>query len=342
MFVRNVNHALPAALLLLAEKGLPVAPRGKRTLELPTVMLTTYAKPREMVLADPLRDANPYFHFFEALWVLAGREDVGFLKFFLPRITEFSDDGIRFHAPYGHRLRHAFGFDQIEAAIAKLQVDPDSRQVVMSIWSPQLDMQATSRDLPCNDLVMLKIRNGALRMTVCNRSNDVIWGAYGANVVQFSTLLIYMAARIGVEVGSYTQISDSFHVYEDNPFWCAWNEAERPRTVYDPYAGEWQGASMRPVWMDPIDLQGGTFDNDLHRLFGAWDDKMLHEVRFATPSFQDVVQPMLRAFIAWRAGDPRQAMLHNAEVAAFDWRDAAYAWMQRRLDARSAKAGSAA
>ena len=169
--VRNVNHVLPLAMALLRDIGKRVAPRGLETLEIVGPFATVYERPEEMVLFDPLRDANPFFHFFEALWILQGRQDVAFLAWFLPRMADFSDDGVTFHAPYGYRLREGFGFDQIEFCIKALRADPDTRQAVMSIWHPGLDWKAT-KDRPCNDMVMFKLRDGKLRMTVCNRSND--------------------------------------------------------------------------------------------------------------------------------------------------------------------------
>ena len=53
-------------------------------------------------------------------------------------------------------------------------------------------------------------------MTVCNRSNDMLWGAYGANAVHMSMLQEYLASRLEIAVGEYTQISDSFHVYQND------------------------------------------------------------------------------------------------------------------------------
>lgn len=361
--VRNVNHALPRALALLRDKGKPIAPRSMPTLEIEGPFATTYTHPQEMVLFGPVRDANPFFHFFEALWILAGRDDVKFLAWFLPGMAEFSDDGYKFHAPYGYRLRHGFGDDQIEQAITKLREDPDSRQAVMSIWSPRLDWLRT-KDVPCNDMLMFKVRDGALRMTVCNRSNDAVLGAYGANVVQFSTLLVYMAARIGVSVGSYTQVSDSFHVYRDNPYWVKWLETHTAgvEEVSDPYVDR----PMRSTYLTKptyfmnahSEIFGGQFDEDLTRFFTQWDiqvgtgtyasleqldpmaygtigGKLMNERWYLTSAFANTVLPMLQTFHNWRiAKDPALAMEVSNQIWADDWRVAVQQWMQRRIDAK--------
>jgi hypothetical protein len=352
MTVRNVNQALPAALALLRDTGNRIAPRGQETLEYDGPVATTYLQPREMVLFDPMRDANPLFHFFEALWILQGRQDVAFLAWLLPRMAEFSDDGKIFHAPYGHRLRWAYGFDQIETALGKLSSDPDSRQAVLSIWHPNADWQRT-KDVPCNDMIMLKVRDGALRMTVCNRSNDVVWGAYGANVVQFSTLLCYMAARLGVNVGSYTQISDSFHVYTNNDYWLKWYDKHRSGVPFteDPYEGIVVDLKSEANYMGAgSGVFTGHFDADLTAFFDSWDEDQLTgrsmrhpsdtdtwNLDFQSRDFRFIVAPMYRALALWKKGFAEEALVATDGISAPDWQLAVREWMKRRIAARAAK-----
>lgn len=351
--VRNVNHALPLALALLRDTGISVAPRGLLTVELPSPFATTYSHPTEMVLYDAARDANPWFHLFESLWILHGRDDVQFLQWFLPRMVDFSDDGIKFHAPYGYRMRHAFGCDQIEFCIKALSEDHDTRQAVISIWNPNLDWKKT-KDRPCNDLIMFKIRNNRLRMTVCNRSNDAILGAYGTNVVQFSTLLKYVAGYVGVEIGAYTQVSDSFHVYADNPFWVAWLAAHTagvPWVMDDPYEQRdmiWSvhgnPLALNPWcgFMPPHEISSGAFDEDLNTFFEYWDENkgpssnLLNERNYATDSFAQTVLPMLQGLINWRNGNRSVALEVLRYVKALDWQIAGKRWMNRRIE-RDAK-----
>lgn len=65
----------------------------------------------------------------------------------------------------------------------------------------------------CNDMVMFKLRQGKLHMTVLNRSNDIHWGLYAVNLPTFQMLQQYIAARLGVKVGTQTHFSNSLHVY---------------------------------------------------------------------------------------------------------------------------------
>lgn len=343
--VRNVNHALPLGLSLLRDEGMRIAPRGASTLELEGPVATIYHRPREMVLFDQARDANPFFHFFEALWILAGRNDVAFLAHFNKKMAEFSDDGKTFHAPYGHRLRKPqgginekgvpmVGQDQIERAIEKLRTDPDSRQVVMTIWDTHQDWQRT-KDVPCNWGIMFKIRDGALRMTICNRSNDIVWGAYGANVVQFSTLLVYMAGRIGCGIGTYTQLSDSYHVYEDNPYWVGWLPTHTAGVppILDPYVSDEELIGVPSKWMLPFELQNGHFDRDLKMMFSVWDEDFDPSTAgYLTASFNCVANPMWNAHRVWKSGRKAEAISLCAAIEAPDWRKACREWMLRRLN----------
>jgi thymidylate synthase len=173
------------------------------------------------------RDINIFFLLVEALWIYAGRKDLKLLEFFNSRMRDFSDDGTIFHAPYGWRLRHHGvnseevgsnhnGYDQVEQAVQILSKDPESRQVVMSIWNPLMDLGYKSKDIPCNDLVMLKIRDGKLITTIQNRSNDLHWGL-PTNIFQFSFLTEMMALCLDVELGTQTHNSQSLHIYD-------WNE----------------------------------------------------------------------------------------------------------------------
>ena len=215
--VPSADAALHLALEHIEKWGTLRTSRGKVTKEVRGPSITTYTHPRHRVVFSPVRNANPFFHLIDAIWLLSGSNRVELPCAFLPSLAQYSDNGLTFHGAYGHRLRHLFGFDQIEATVQLLKEKPDTRQAVMSIWHPMHDLNVSTKDVPCNDMIMFNLRDGRLDMTVCCRSNDAVWGAYGANVVQFSILLEYMAALVGVPMGHYAQMSNSLHFYEDTP-----------------------------------------------------------------------------------------------------------------------------
>jgi len=100
----------------------------------PEPVTTTYLRPTERVLFHAGRDANPIFHLMEAIWMLAGRNDVAFLEQFNRTIGQYSDNGEVFNAAYGHRWRKHFGHDQLIEVINLLRKDPKSRQAVIQMW----------------------------------------------------------------------------------------------------------------------------------------------------------------------------------------------------------------
>jgi thymidylate synthase len=120
------------------------------------------------------------------------------------------------------RLRKHFGFDQLERAYLALRANEASRQLVLQIWDPRVDLpnedgSPSSTDVPCNVVAILKVRNRRLEWTQIMRSNDVFRGL-PHNIVQFTSLQEIFAGWLGVELGTYNHISDSLHFYKaDGP-----------------------------------------------------------------------------------------------------------------------------
>lgn len=346
--VRNVNGALQRLRSMMREPNRDkhwrdISPRGNSTMEHRGPMITEYQEPMERVLWSPHRDANPFFHVMEALWILAGRKDTKFLIEFNSRMVDYSDNRRTFHAPYGYRLRHWPGehncseymftasgdddFDQLTTAIELLKADHNTRQVVLSIWNPEIDLGAKTKDMPCNDMIMFKIREGALHMTVACRSNDAIWGAYGANVVQFSTLQEFVASAVGVSVGIYRQISDSFHVYTDQDAWL--KVVNSPSYTLDPYLD--MAVDPFPLFQD---FKGS------YREWLAQCEAFCEEKDTDISYFNQVAEPMRAAWRIYKGHGQlgtlsKEQQAHAAieclerGMAECDWKLAAIRWLMR-------------
>jgi hypothetical protein len=184
---------------------------------------TNIQNPYKRLVGGGYRNINPFFLLAEALWIFSGRRDVKFLKIFNERMEDFSDDRVNFHAPYGWRMRkygldsfnpNGESLDQFPTILKMLSNDPEDRRAVISIWNPFLDLGTISKDIPCNDMVMFKIRKGKLNFTVQNRSNDLHWGL-PTNVFQFSFVSELLSLCLGIELGNQIHNSDSLHVYTD-------------------------------------------------------------------------------------------------------------------------------
>lgn len=282
----NVNEAFPLGIQLLNDRGVPQSSQHGDTLEMPEPVSVCYLNPRERILFDKDRASNPFLNLFEALWIIAGRNDAEFLQHLVPRMKNYSDDGVTYYGAYGYRMQE---YGQMEAAIDRLRNNPDDRQVVLTIRQPW-DMTYTGKDQPCNLLVSCKIRNGKLNIHVFNRSNDFIWGMTGTNVVQFSMLQEYLAGRIGVPVGTYHQTTDSMHVYV-NDQWEALKH-KRPGGQLCLY----QLGQVKPYDMME-GCENGSWDGDLAAFFHHIDKNVkIITGNFSTPFFKDVVVPLWNAF----------------------------------------------
>lgn len=171
----------------------------------------------------------------------------------------------------------------------------------------------------CNTHMYPRVRStdsgAVLDLTVCCRSNDIVWGATGANAVHFSFLQEWMAARIGVGVGKMYQLSNNWHAYT-----ATLEKIGEPR-VLDLYAtGE-----VEPY---PICQVPEAWDGDLSEFFLHPDLTWIYNNRF----FGNVARPMWATHSAWKSGDRTGAMELAHQIEATDWRRAVMGWMQRRID----------
>lgn len=216
----NVNDALPRLLGDLQSFGDEVGSRlGERTLEMTQVGITL-DKPWQRELVLPERKASIAAQIAETMWVLSGRNDIGWLSHYLPRASDFSDDGTTWRAGYGPRLRDYSardggdgGVDQLAYIVDLLQGSPGSRQAVAAIWDPTVDT-TPGKDLACNNWLHFLARKGKLNLLVGIRSNDAMWGWSGINAFEWSALLEIVAGMIGHEVGTLSFAVGSFHLYD--------------------------------------------------------------------------------------------------------------------------------
>lgn len=180
----------------------------------------TLQQPRQRWIAARVPAMNPAFAIAEVVWIATGRNDSAMLNYFNPRLPHYAGDGEHYHGAYGHRIRSAFGIDQLERAYQVLSSNSESRQVVLQIWNSAMDLPLengapTSQDIPCNVCSIVKVRDGKLEWTQIMRSNDLFRG-FPHNVVQFSTLHEVLAGWLGLKLGAYHHYSDSLHLYDQD------------------------------------------------------------------------------------------------------------------------------
>lgn len=408
--VRNVNEAFKTIINGIDTGNIPTIETPSRNgpvLQIPEPIMVTYLSPRERVLFNAVRDANPFFHIYEALWMLAGRNDVKALKFYASKIDQFSDDGETFNGAYGYRwrhgIRHTFNpgvtdpdtgvflmgqftptkdVDQLKLIIEHLKQNPESRRAVLQMWNVEDDLlkispqdtttsanqtyktvSPPSRDVCCNLSVMFSLRvadevktiggirppgyeswtehpmNYRLDMTVTNRSNDIIWGMLGANVVHFSFLQEYIACALGIEVGHYHQFSNNAHVYtETNSGWHPkkWLEEYNSRTMHSPPLLTYDynvGTSLNLFGTEELSVE--EFDKEVKEVVEFYSElrveTRLYPVPLKSGFLRYTVIPILSAYQLYKAKDLYSAHKLLHACAGADWRVACRNWIERRL-----------
>lgn len=340
---RNANQALPE--ILHQFQSNPLAVRRKSRNGDVTMFCEPctiqYQKPKERVVFWPERDANPFFHLFESLWMLAGRNDVAYVEQFSAQIGQYSDDGKTFHGAYGYRWRKHFGFDQLLHIAKALKDNPEDRRQVLSMWDANVDgLFRTGKDFPCNlQAVFQRDHEGRLNMTVYNRSNDSVWGALGANCVHFSYLQEFLAVSIGCEVGQYWQVSANMHLYDFNSAFV------KPLADKAFPSEQYKGGDYYEHDVPTFPLVNGdipTWHSDLGMFLSEGGRAIGYRDRF----FRSVAVPMDNAYRAFKnKKDPLRfeaALSWLNQMASCDWKLAAAEWIIRRMNAAQAKAAQTA
>lgn len=333
--VRNVHEALPVGIDLLLREGIQSDSRNGPVTVMPCPVTTAYARPTERVMFWPERDANPFFHLFESLWMLDGRNDVETVARWVARMRSYSDDGLRLHGAYGHRWRVHFSRDQLDEAVTHLREDPASRRCVIQMWDAKVDLNRQGKDLPCNTQLYVWIDPaGKLAMTVMARSNDIIWGAYGANAVHMSMLQEYLATRLGRRVGTLYQLSNNYHAYNTvlEPL-----KGLRAMVAYPSLPGP---PFFHPCFYDAaVVAPSPLFAPEEH---DAWEDDLSFflsgepVLRYHTWWFRTVLAPLAEAHRIYK-DDPSaidKALVVVNSCQASDWRLACQQWLSRRRAAR--------
>lgn len=329
----NVNGLLIEGMDVLKYDGISRKSRNGSVYQARCPVASVYNKPNQRVLIHPWRDANPFFHFYESLWMLAGREDIKPLVRYVKRMETFSDDGHTMNAAYGYRWRSGFGRDQLREIVRILSKDKDDRRAVLQIWHPSLDLGTNTKDAACNMVVTFQVNhNKQLDMTVFCRSNDIIWGCYGANAVHFSMLHEYVATSIGIHMGIYTQISVNYHAYNlvYDPMYEAykkWENNIEKSTEHDPYL--YYGLGTYPIMFTSQE----EWDHDVKKFVtsdGRCPDIIIWKEKF----FKDVAVPIIRAHDAYKdcTGIVRYQYAREElqKCKAMDWQLACLEWLNRR------------
>lgn len=325
LIANNTNDLSPVAYKTLEENGIEQDSRNGPVLRIPEPVTITLLRPWERVNFCPVRDANPFFHLIESMFMLAGENYAPAMAHFAKNMANYSDDGFRFNAFYGTRARVDFG-DQLQRCVELLIEDPTSRRAVVTLADPR-DLWKTTKDQACNVFLQFEILHGHVVMNSFNRSNDAIWGSVsGANIVHLSFFHEYVSEAFGYPMGCWHHTSSNFHVYTENLKWISLLNEQRHRPDY-------------PLYQRLFKI--GTkcvFDKDVVRfckaVSGAYEctDTGLNPEEFDSPFIRGVAVPTYNLWQFRKSGASRYHLESASnEIVAEDWRTACINWIQRRF-----------
>jgi len=309
----NVNSAFVEGFWHLKTAGKHEDTRNGEALVAPGPVVTEYLFPQQRVMFNPIRDANPVFHLMESIWMLAGGKNVEWLLPFNSQFGRYAEDNGDVHGAYGFRWRSHFGFDQIQSAVELLSTNPDTRQVVITMWDPDSDLGVKKRDIPCNTQIYVDRRGDRLNMTVMARSNDALWGVYGANVVHMSVLQEVLAAGVNVPIGAYRQFSNNFHAYVEAP--------NVGRFLDNPSLGNDNRYEDRGVWgSTAVTIMPLVGEGEAYGMFLSDCESFVmdHTGPFNTRFMNEIAAPLRQMYHQRKTADIT-SNLENFEHQSNDW-----------------------
>lgn len=325
VYTKDVNSAYVDLIDAMSSHGVRSSSRNGPVIKIPEPILITYEEPTSRVLLNARRDANPFFHLYHALWLLAGRDDAAAPSRLVKRYADYSDDGVTMNGSYGRRWRRASFYEdgrsegiegyvrdevnQLDLLVTHLKADPASRRAVLQMWNVEDDLLKidSSRDVCCNTAAYFSVVGGRLEMTVTSRSSDLVWGLLGEDYVTFTVLQEYVASAVGIGVGRYHHMANDLHVYVDRGM------DEDP--VDD--SGLEEFSRTRVVLASP------GFDEELSAVVERHATAQTTRARWRCEFFDRVLEPMM---VSHATRD--ETMVD--EIADSTWRTAARRWIQRR------------
>jgi thymidylate synthase len=174
--------------------------------------VTVINDPTHCIMKSDIRKLPMRYCVGEMLWYLSANNSLKEIQKYTKNWDRMSDDGETVNSNYGYCIKKKFGFDQWEYVKSLLIENPNSRQAVIHIKTAD---NTPSKDVNCTVCLQFFIRDNKLYLTVYMRSND-LWTGFPYDVFQFTAMQILMSMELGLELGSYTHIDGSLHLYERN------------------------------------------------------------------------------------------------------------------------------
>ena len=130
--------------------------------------------------------------------------------------NEFLDNNGNCPYNYGAIWQNSFGRNQMDSLLNSLQNEPSSRQNVITIWNGSKDGLDSPKqaNVPCITQFQVSISNNKLYLHTYWRSEDLGLG-FVNDVPAFAMLQMFLAQKLGLEVGELIWTVHNAHIYEN-------------------------------------------------------------------------------------------------------------------------------
>ena len=172
--------------------------------------ITIIDDPTRCIMKSKIRKLPMRYCVGELLWYLSGNNKLSEIQKYTKAWDRMSDDGETVNSNYGYCIQKKFGFDQWEYVLNMLSKNEESRQAIIHIKTAD---RKESKDVNCTISLQFLIREGKLYMITYMRSND-LWMGFPNDVFQFTCMQICLAMKLNVDLGTYTHIAGSLHLYK--------------------------------------------------------------------------------------------------------------------------------
>ncbi|MFW6225916.1 MAG: thymidylate synthase [bacterium] len=207
---------------LMTNPEYETAPRGQKIKEISDAILINQ-DPTSNLFLNPERDVPLKYLAGELLWYFSGRNDVNFISKFSSFWENICNENGTCNSAYGNLIFNKTDtrdkITQFQWAYDSLVKDKDSRQAIIHFNRPEHQYKA-NKDFVCTLIGNFQIRNNKLNFTIDMRSNDIFFGLT-FDYPFFTILQQQMFNHLKkiypeLEIGTYTHIAHSLHIYERN------------------------------------------------------------------------------------------------------------------------------
>lgn len=172
--------------------------------------VTIIEDPTRCILQSGIRKLPVRYLVGELLWYRSAKPTLDSIGLYTKAWERMSDDGETVNSNYGYCIKEKYGFDQWDYVKNMLVENPLSRQAVLHIKTAD---NTPSNDVNCTISCQFLLRDNKLYMTTYMRSND-LWMGFPNDIFQFTAMQVQMAMELGVNLGEYTHIAGSLHLYK--------------------------------------------------------------------------------------------------------------------------------